>query len=436
MPQGQDDFDLDIDVSVGTPGAETNLFEMFHKQKKEDANAAVTFEVPEDDKQPKDVKDEDTTDEGSTSDKVKSNVEPPKADNQKIKDLINESMGGTQGKGDDNKAKDDKAKPAGSMFQTLYEHFTNELGYEPLVGEDGKPIEGIDEDKFIEFEEINMRKQATVIAEDMIGEVFSKPGNQDNAETAVDLFRFLSNGGKVGDYVQTRQYDDINNEYLTTDDDDIKEARSERLIRKYQESIGWDAPAIDKYVTKLKTAGLLEGTAEDVLPQFIKTTESRKTIANQQAIANKTRQEQEIRQYNQQIFKTIDENKEFLSFNLSHPKDKAKLKEYMYSPSVDRGDGTLVPQFVVDQQKARKNPNFTIFEALTLMKKGLDLDKVKDKTANEVKATLRDKLENAAAGKNIDISKVQGGAGTTNTTTDQTSDKVLDFENLQFISQF
>lgn len=422
-----DNFDLGLDIESPSQ----NIFEQFHQSRKEAGNNEPVVIK----------KKETTTDENTDDDKDKDTeskaTNDPKINTEGILEMARKQVLGldqdddnNDGQEDDNKSKSQtktKLTPQTDQFQILHDHFVDQLGYEALSEEDLK--DGITEAKFIEFQERNLQLKAQDEAEEMIAEAFAN--QKENEPLAKDFFRFLSNGGKIQDFLDTRTNDEFGNEYLSEiadDEDDVKIDRAEKVMRTYYKSIGWEDAAIDKTVKTLKTGGSLLDIAETTLPQFVKQREARKAIADQNAKQQKLQNEQAIKNYNTKLFEVIDSLSEFGQFTLT-AKDRRDLKEYMYAATVTTQDGRKIPQYIADLEVARANPNFAIYQALNLKNKKIDLTGVKQKAANAEKSALHDKLVGAAKGNKLD----QAASGSLKDTPRSTIKETLDFDNIQFV---
>jgi hypothetical protein len=418
----------DNDLGFELDGA-PNLFEQFHKAKQENADAVV---IPG--AKPAEPANPDPNKPAATpaaDDKAPKEADKAPIDNEAILAMARKhALGEDQGTGDDDGLTDDgkpkpKPVPEGALG-LVYEHLTGTLGFEPLSEEEG-PFDGSDE-KFLEWAEKNISGKAEVVAEEMIAEAFTK--NPKNAAMGKDLFRFLSNGGDIETFLDTRLNDDITPEYLAKAvDDDEREIRAEKVMRKYYKSIGWEDAAIDKTITPLKAGGQLTLMAETTLPQFVKLNSSRKAIADQQAETQRVQSQQQVKEYNTTLFKLIDESKEFGAFNLASPKEKQAIKEYMFSPTVEV-NGKKVPQYIVDLAQAKANPQFTLHQALSLYKKGIDYTNIAQKASQQATQTLKEKLEQVASAKKIE--QPVSNTGNTSNTQRANAREILDFDNIQF----
>lgn len=344
------------------------------------------------------------------------------------KDDEEESEGeGEEGEGQEGKEGKNKniaPVPEGS-FKILHDHFIDKMGYEPLSDDEGA-FDG-SEEKFIEFQEKNMRLKSTQEAEAMVLEAFNK--NPANKELGLDLFRHLINGGDIQTFTDTRQHEDITPEFITAGADDAeKEARAEKVMVRYYQTMGWKTPDIDKVVKTLKTGGTLLAVAETTLPQFIALKETRKAIADQSVITQKANNDKAVKEFNTKLFSIIDEGKPIGGFTLTTKKEKDTLKQYMFVPTVDTGNGKLITQYQADKTAARSNPAYMLIDALVHLKKGLDVTNIKNKAAQEQKQTLKDNLDKLASGKKLE----QPGTGANTKTNNRPISEILDFDNIQF----
>lgn len=423
MIDGNQDSDLGFDVSGGQ-----SLFEQFHKN--QNANEEPkSIEInnpaakPTDPEQPGATTTKDTSDKSTDKSSDVDYAEILEMSRKQALNLDSDADSSTEKK--DKNTANTPVVPEGT-FATLYSHFTDTLGYEALTEEEG----GFDgsEERFIEFQEKNLQLRAQAEAEGMISETFAN--QKQNEPMAKDFFRFLANGGNVEDFIATRQDEDINVEYLATAaDDDEKEIRSEKVMRKYYKSIGWDEAAIEKTIAPLKAGGSLSIMAESTLPQFIKLKENRKAIADRNVENQKLASQAEIKEYNTKLFQLIDETKQVGAFDLSTPAKRQKVKEYMYVPSVEV-NGNKVPPYLAALAEAKKNPMFTLHQALSLMNNGIDYSKIGEKAEQKATQSLKEKLEAAASSKKIE--QPVGNSGNMNNSQRANTRDLLDFDNIQF----
>lgn len=427
MADENDQFDIGLDIE--SPDA--NLFETFHRGQAADAaEQAIDLNAKP---SAADVAAAAANNaKGLASTTAAPEGEKVKEDISNVLDLAKEAAlnpkleeSDTDESGEKGKVKTAAAKtaPENQQFQILYDHLVAEMGYEALPEEE--LVDGMNEDKFLEFQERNLSTKALANAEEMIANTFE--GDHPNKEVARDLFRFLINGGKTADFVATRANDDYTATYLSevTEDTEIEE-RAEKVMRAYYKSVGWEEGGIEKTIKTLKTSGTLNDIAENTLPQFIKQNVSRKAIADQTAIQQKSKTESQIKEYNTKLFEIIDTTTDFGQFKLT-PKVKKDLKEYMYSPTVEV-NGNKVPRYLAELEIAKRNPNFAIYQALNLMNKQIDLSGVQKAAANAERINLKEKLTGAALGKKLDQ---PASAGAEQKTTAKATD-LLDFDNIQF----
>lgn len=419
MPNDAAELDFDLGVDIQETSLEANnLFEQFHSNQKDDNNP-VPLNI-------KHSKAPEGIDSGSdkTSDKIvdkkDTKSDPPPVDKNAVLEMIQDS----HSKPDDKTAGAAAGATQPSSLTAVYEHLTSELGFPALA--EGETFDGTD-DSFVDWFDSVKNDAAMQAANQMITDAFTN--QKHNEELAKDFFRFISNGGDVESFLETRKTDTITDQYLTTDDEDLKEIRSEKMLRELHASMGWEPDAIEKYIASLKKSGTLEVIAETALPQFIKQRNQRKAATDQRVVATKQRSDAEIREHNNKIFATIDSSKEFSTFNIAAPKEKQRIKEYMYAPTVDIGNGQVVPQFVADKMLAAKNPQYTLFQALHLMNKGLDMNNVKDKIENKVKNSLKDKLEAAAQGAKLE----QPSNSQANGSRPAQTENFIDFDNIVYV---
>lgn len=428
-----DDMDLGLDIDI--PDSSENLFEIFHKGKAADA-ANKEVNIGDEKKAPPAGQQQQQQTQQTNKGGTEKQEAPAGAANEEvifktdnILDLAKENAlkkpgeqtqqnadGGQQKSGD--KGGTPSPVDAG-VFGTLYDHFTTNLGYPAL--EEGKTI--TNEDDFIEWQQTVDQQRAEELANKMIEQTFPTHHAQ-----ARDLFTFLGNGGTVEQYLSTRQNDDVTSDYLTTTDVDVKEERSRKVIERYHASIGWKPDNIAAYVKKLDAAGQLEAIAETLLPEFVTSEANKKAITDQQTKANKQKSETQIRQFNDNLVASIDTAKEFSTFNLTSAKEKEKVKNYLFSPTVEIDGGQKVPQYLVDLQKARSNPNWTLFQALTLMNGGLDLEKLNEKLTTKAAQTLKERLESQAAGHKLEQPASSAGANQSA----QNQRKPIDVDSIEF----
>lgn len=274
----------------------------------------------------------------------------------------------------DTSTADDVKLPTG-VFKTMYEHFVENLGYTPLTKEDEFDDTSESFDKWIEK---NKEDQGIQIAEEMIEEAFINNPNPNNAKLAQELFSFLRKGGNISDFVETRKFDVINAEYISSGEDDAQKIeRAKTVMTNYYTSLNWDATRIDKTIKNLETGGALLSIAEETLPEFIKMNTTRKTLNDQQAASQNEAQQTEIREYNTKLLDIIDKHEALGAFEFKTPKEKEAIKEYMFLPTVKIKDGKKIPQYLADLEEAKKNPAFTLFQALTIKNKGIDMKNLK-----------------------------------------------------------
>lgn len=457
----QEDTDLGLDISLSG----TNLFEQFHKDQKAGNQTNLTNPGSGDGGANKGTDDDDPAKGGGAGgEKGKGEGEDGKekiefkTDN--ILDMVKDHFknpdkdkgGGTGGgKGDDddpdkNKGTGGADKGAGAaaagedeeknidpatlgVFKTMYEHFTENHGYRPMKeGEfDGTP-EAFD--KWLEEEKEELAFSA---AEQLIEDTFVKSPNPKNAGVALDLFRFIQNGGIVADFVETRKYDTLTAEYISSGaDDDEKIERSKTVMNHYYTSQGWDKARIEKTIKNLETGGALLSMAEETLPEFIKFKEKQKAIVEANNISEKQANETKVKEYNGKLLSLIDTVQAVGPFEFKSKKEREALKQYLFVPTVDAGNGKMIPKFLADRQKASSNPLYTLFQALTYMNKGIDLSKVEENAANKTTKTLKEKLEGAV--KNNTIDRTTGSSGSQNNNNQRPNiSEILDFDNLQTV---
>ena len=340
---------------------------------------------------------------------------------------------------DDNSADDPAStkKPAagatvapvsGDVYTVLYQHLTDELGFEPLNEEEDGAFDGTDE-KFLLFHQKNVELQGEAIAIDMIKKAFADP-NDPKAVLAKDLFVHLTKGGDVDRFLESRQNDTITPEFLAlATEDDLKEARAEIVMRKSYKAMNWEDEAIEKTIKALKTSGTMVTMAETTLPQFIKQSQAKKAIEDQQLAQNNVNKQREVKEYNTKLFSAIDTLKEIGPFSLATAKEKQAIKEYMFVPSVEI-NGKKVPQYVADLEEAKKHPLFTLHQAISLQKKGIDYSKISETATQKATQILKDKLEAAAKSKKVE--QPSGAAASTTSNERANPRAILDFDNIQF----
>lgn len=430
----ENDTSTDFDLGVDIQESGVDFFKSFHENQAGDGTRkAVTFDRS-DNKDTKDTKGApDDAGPGGKQPQNQNTKKPGEApsktvvDENAIMDMIKDSHK-PDGKAANTAPGDDgnNSAPSGSEspLTILYNHFTEDLGLPALP--EGETFDGTDEN-FVKW--VQDVREETIIdtANQMITEAFTN--QKENEPMARDLLSALAKGMNIEDFIATRKYDTITANYLVTDDEDLKESRSERVLRELHGSMNWDAESIDKYINSLKKSGTLEAVAETALPQFIKSNTARKLAADNQALANKQRTDNDVKAHNTKIFETIDGSKEFQNFNIANPKDKQRIKEYMFLPTVDIGGGTRIPQFMADKMAAQRNPNYTLYQALTLMNQGADAANVKTKTENQVKSSLRQKLEQNAQGLKLKPASSSNGAVST-----ESPKNFIDFDNIEFVN--
>jgi hypothetical protein len=438
--------DLDLGLNIDFNG--TDLFEQFHKSQEKGADTKpvdLTTNPPKQQQQqqqqpPKTVKTVNTSNAGDNDDDDEEEV---KLDVTNVLEMAKNKILGktdTTDTGDDNTAGKDKGEGAGAVagaddvvvtgiFKTVYEHFIENLGYTALTKED--EFDGSAE-AFDKWVEKNKEEQAMQTAEGMIEESFINNPNPNNAKVAQDLFKFLLKGGNVADFVETRKFDVITPEFISSGKDDAEKIeRAKTVMTNYYTTLNWDAARINKTIKNLETGGALLDMAEETLPEFIKMNDTRKTLTDQQTAQQHETQKNEVREYNTKLMDIIDKHEALGVFEFKTPKEKEAIKEYLFLPTVKGKDGKKIPQYLADIEEARKNPAFTLFQALTIKNKGIDMKKLEEGLTQKVKTDLKSKLEAAAAGSVIDKSKSAdaGGADTRMKITD-----ILDFDNLQTVS--
>lgn len=434
---------LDVDLGLQVDFGNQNLFELHHKALKEagDGNAATIIPGADDGKQ-----DDGKQDDGKQDDGKQGNSKPIVLDTSNVLDMAaaamkNKAAGKPDGTAadDDNPADkkpnaDGKGADTGKVipeyFKTLYEHLTTNLNYKPLSDDDefdGSP------EKFQEWMETERQAQAETIAADMIEEAFIN--NPNNKGVAQDLFKFLQNGGKVADFVETRKYDDITAEYISTGaTDDEKTERAKTVMSNYYTAIGWDKETIDKTIKTLETGGTLVTLAETTLPQFIKLNADRKAIADQSIKAKNQATQTQIKEYNTKLLDIIDKSEVLGTFEFKSPKEKQALKEFLFVPSVVLQGGQKVTPYIAALDEARKNPAFTLFQALVFKNKGVDLSKLEEKITNNTKQDLKTKLEKVLTGEKIEQATAgSSGGGNNNQRSNVAS--FLNFDDLQTVTR-
>lgn len=417
-------FDLGIEV---TDFSGVNLFEQFQKgQASGEPPKPIELNQPAESTTP--PKKPANADSPPTEPAPKNPTIDPLAILEMAKKSVIDPEGNTD-PGDDPNDKSGKQTPgktviAEGIYATLYEHFTEALGYEKMTEEEG--FDG-SEEKFIEFQEKNLTSKAEAIAEEMIVDAFAD--QKENENLAKDFFRFMKNGGSVVDFLTTRQNDDINLEFIAAvTDDDEKEERAETVMRRYYKSTGFDDSQAEKLIATSKAAGTLITMAETHLPQFVKMNENRKAIAESAAKAQREANITEIREYNTKLLTTIDTEKQIGPFSLT-PKERQTLKEYMFIPSVEL-NGKKVPQYIMDLEEAKKHPLFTLHQALSLKNKGIDYSKIGEAATTKTNQILKDKLEKLAASSKHE----QPVAGSGNNRPQRaTADSLIDFDNISFV---
>jgi hypothetical protein len=418
-----DDNELGFDIDFESAG--NNIFETFHKQNSnKDDNPD---DNPDDDNPDDDVDDiDDKNDKSknpkatgkSSKNKDDDNDDPDKIkfDTDPIQDMIKRKAKGEAEPDDDDDDIDpaDKTKKTDKTVKTnkdgtpvvpavvkaFYDHLTEEAGYRPIDKEDGfdGTVEGFQKWMATVHEE-----QATELAESMIEEAFINNPNPRNKGMAQELFKFMQKGGAVEDFIQIHKDDDITADFITKGkDDDEKTERAKKVMINYYKSLNWDATRIEKNIKTLETSGALIDVAEDNLPEFLKLKEERKAIIERNAEQQTSRTKAQITEYNTKLVEIIDKSDSIGPFEFKNKAQRQKVKEFMFLPTVELEDGRKVPQYMVELDKARRNPTFALFQALTFMNKGLDLDNVKEKAATKTKLDLKKRLEDAVAGNKIE----------------------------------
>lgn len=432
--------ELGLDINLGS----TNLFEQFHKDSA--AGSATTFKTKPDEDgggDPDKDKNKSKKEAGKTDDDKETEFETGNILNM-VKDHFNKDKDDDEDKGAAAKSKSagDSAKSKAErgedeeivnpetlgVFKTMYEHFTENHGYRPMKEGD---FDGTAEsfDKWLEDEKEELAFSA---AEQLIEESFVKSPNPQNSGVALDLFKFLQNGGIVADFVETRKYDTITPEYISSGaDDDAKIERSKTVMANYYNALGWDKTRVDKTIKNLETGGALLSMAEETLPEFIKMKESQKAIVEENNIREKNKNENNVKEYNSKLLNLIDTADAVGPFELKSRKEREQLKEYLFVPKVDAGNGKMIPQFLADRQKASNNPIYTLFQALTYMNKGVDLSKIEEAAADKTKKTIKEKLEGAVLNNKIDRT-AGSSADQTNNQRTKISD-LLNFDDIQTV---
>jgi hypothetical protein len=461
--QGGDNEDVTLDLGVELDFSETNLFEAFHKAQAEDEddnneedNADENEEDNENDDDNEDQDDDNNEEDDDEGDGKKGSTKKPikkiKVSNDDVNDMVRGHLAAkgktkTDDEEDDDTADDGKQGPkktaasAGKkaaglpegVFKTVHDHFVNTLGYEPFSAE--KPFDGKPE-SFEQWLAENEEAKSLEAAEDMIADAFANNPIPDNVGVAVDLFKFLRNGGKVADFVQTRKHDDLTPEYISEGkDDDEKTARAKKVMTAFYKSQGWKDERIDKTIKTLETGGSLLTIAEETLPEFIEQRDKQKAIIEKNNITAKKNQETAIKQFNSNLLSIIEKQGELGSFEFKSPKQKQALKEYMFMPTVELDNGKKVPQFMADLEKARQNPMFTLFQALLIKNKGLDLTNIEKKASDKTKGNIKTKFEQALSGggrtEQTKNESTAGGGSSKNKTNRPTD--FLNFDKLEFL---
>lgn len=430
----ENDNDLGVDVDF----SETNLFEAYHKgQSNENDDDNPNPNEEDDDKIPDE---EDDTEPGKTKKTPPAEKVKLKVTNDDVMSMVKNHLAGKlnedDDEGEDGKTPDGKKdKKQGAVlpegvFRAVYDHFVQTLGYEPFNDEspfDGKP------ESFEKWLSDNEEIKIAEAAEATIAEAFTDNPNPENKGVAVDLFKFLRNGGKVADFVQTRKHDDLTPEYISQGkDDDEKLVRAKKVMTAFYKGQGWKDERIEKNIKTLETGGILLSIAEETLPEFIEQRDKQKAIVDQNNLTAKKTKETAVKQFNTNLLGIIEKEGELGSFQFKTPKEKQAIKEYMFMPTVELENGTKVPQFMVDLEKARQNPMFTLFQALVMKNKGLDLTNIEKNAANKTKNSIKDKFEKALAGGKIDNTKTESTSGSGSSQKQTRPTDFLNFDKLEF----
>lgn len=313
--------------------------------------------------------------------------EPPAEDplvEKQIQDLIAKSLTSGSSQQQQQQQQSVDSQSVGKLFDTAFEMLVEE-GFEKPDENDESLKDLSPTERFFNFIQTNINKKAEAIANDEISSVFEN--DPVKSEIAKDFFRHLKAGGAIEDFVAVRKHEDFTTDYLKTDDADLKKQRATRVLNAFYTQTGVNEQTAKSMINNLDASGLLESQAEALLPDIINNREKTKQTQAQMLEQQNAQKLQQIKEFNQQIVKAIDENNEFMSFDIKTKEQKQAVKEYLFLKNKDL-NGVKVTGYAYDIAKARENPMFTLFQSLTLMNKGLDRENINRTASNAVKKDL------------------------------------------------
>lgn len=244
----------------------------------------------------------------------------------------------------------------------------------------------------------NQRQSIEAEIDEFVESAFEK--NPDGRQYGKALMSHLANGGRIKDFFDIYQNEDINAGDLDDEDQAKAEAAAEAIMNDYHRRIGWKPEKIAATIRSKKEKGTLIDAAKDVADPY----EDLKK-AQKEELAKRTAQEdiaakKRAMDRHKSISALITENETIRNVKIGKTKqEKQKIADYMLSPTADIGDGNKVPQMYVDMRTVQQDPewNIVLASAIREFKEGKKPGKQEEKKTGSTKDTIKEILSNRTA---------------------------------------
>lgn len=348
------DFDnMDLDFTIDQDG--DNLFEEFHKAKKEGKDNADIIS-----KEIKPPVIETEAEKAARLESLKLQEDKLKKDSE-MDSFLTDSLNGFKNIKKDDSSKDNSSKDDNqeSVFAILYKANVEKGIWKEVDGFDGT------EDSYFEAQRLNDEDKKQQGLGEMIAEMFEDNPNKSNAEIALDFLRHLALNGNPKDYISVISKTEIDEEDLESDDALVKETAQRKVYFEYWKEQGLDEAQVTKKFNTAKLKEILDDEVETLYPLLKNKRNNEKKELVAKTTSAKMKNESAIQTFNNSLIENVEKNTEIFGLPISeNKKEKAELLNYMFKNSVKTNSGRAVPQFSVDREALNKDPNWILFQAI------------------------------------------------------------------------
>lgn len=265
-------------------------------------------------------------------------------------------------------------------------------------------------ESFVAVAEKNDQIRAEKIANDWFTEIFE--GDSLEKEKAKSLFDHLKKGGRVDDFINVYSGDSVNATLLESTDEDQAEMAAKTMLRTYYSKVvGWDNETLDAQFARWEKLGSFVDEAKVIKNPYEKYTEKAKTEMTTKTTQQIKNQREQGMKLNTDISELIEKNESFAGFAIGKTKaEKDKVQSYFFKPVVKLENGQTVPQFYADQIKMRTDPEWILYQALSVLndkKPGKLVEKAETAAVIGIREKIREQIKSkaVAGGESVDQSR-------------------------------